>query len=127
MFFQHYLQDDVVEADEVLRPRRALAVLVGALLLQQGLLQGLGHALVALDGRGQLDVGQITAKREEKSHQHCQSYSDITLCSELVDVRVWIKCLQSCPNQILICTVILWDPRGPEQKPHKTNQTKIKS
>lgn len=62
MFSQQYLQDDVVEADEVLRPRRALAVLVGALLLQQGLLQGLGHALVALDGRGQLDVGQVTAK-----------------------------------------------------------------
>lgn len=62
MFSQHYLQDDVVEADEVLRPRRALAVLIGALLLQQGLLQGLGHALVALDGRGQLNVGQVTAK-----------------------------------------------------------------
>lgn len=81
MFSQHYLQDDVVEADEVLRPRRALAVLVRALLLQQGLLQGLGHALVALDGCGQLDVGQITAKKPEKSHQ---SYSNITLCSELV-------------------------------------------
>lgn len=62
MFSQHYLQDDVVEADEVLRPRRALAVLIGALLLQQGLLQGLGHALVALDGCGQLNVGQVTAK-----------------------------------------------------------------
>lgn len=98
MFFQHYLQDDVVEADEVLRPRRALAVLVGALLLQQGLLQGLGHALVAFDGRGQLDVGQITAKREEKSHQHCQSDSDITLCSELVDVRVWSQMFTKLPE-----------------------------
>lgn len=43
-----HLQDDVVEADEVLRPGGALAV-VFRLLLQQGPLQTFGHVLVPPD------------------------------------------------------------------------------
>lgn len=62
---QHHLQDDVVEADQVLRPWRAFAILLRALRLQQSLLQGLCHALVALDGCRQLDVSQIASERKD--------------------------------------------------------------
>lgn len=54
-----HLQDDVVEADEVLRLGAPLA-LVGVGLLQLGV-QRVSHALVPLHQRAQLDVAQVTA------------------------------------------------------------------
>lgn len=56
-----YLQDDVVEADEVLWTGPSL-VLVGFRFLQFSL-QSMGHALIPLHQRTQLDVGQVTARR----------------------------------------------------------------
>lgn len=56
-----HLQDDVVEADEVLRLGAPLA-LVGLGLLQLGV-QSVSHALVPLHQRAQLDVAQVTARR----------------------------------------------------------------
>lgn len=55
-----YLQNDVIEPDEVLRPGRALAVIF-RLLLQQSPVQAFSHALVPPDCCGQLDVGQVAA------------------------------------------------------------------
>lgn len=55
---RRHLQNDVIEPDQVLGPWAALAVVL-RLLLQQGPLQTRSHALVPLDGRGQLDVGQV--------------------------------------------------------------------
>lgn len=52
-----YLEDDVIEANEVLGAR-APFVLVCLRLLQLGL-QHVGHALVPLHHRPQLDVGQV--------------------------------------------------------------------
>lgn len=52
-----YLQDDVIEADEVLRTGAPLA-LVSLRLLQLGL-QCVGHALISLHQSTQLDIGQI--------------------------------------------------------------------
>lgn len=43
-----HLQNDVIEPDQVLGPRGALAVII-RLLLQQGLLQPFSHVLVPLD------------------------------------------------------------------------------
>lgn len=54
-----YLQDDVVEANEILWTGPSL-VLVRIGFLQFGL-QGTGHALIPLHQRTQLDVTQVTA------------------------------------------------------------------
>lgn len=103
---QQYLQDDVVEADEVLWPWRAFAILVRALLLQQSLLQGLGHALVAFDGRGQLDVGQITARKKERNPISAVRATQTLLCVLnwwqkniwKVNARVWSKMFTKLPE-----------------------------
>lgn len=63
-----YLQDDVIEADQVLRPGAPLAV-VGPRLLQLNL-QGVSHALVPLHQRAQLDVGQIAAAEKPNSRSN---------------------------------------------------------
>lgn len=57
-----HLQNDVIEPDQVLGPGRALAVIL-RLRLQQGPLQPFRHVLVALDGRGQLDVSQVAGRQ----------------------------------------------------------------
>lgn len=59
-----YLQDDVVEADQVLWAGSSL-VLVGFRLLQFGL-QSVGHALIPLHQRAQLDVGQVTGRGDQQ-------------------------------------------------------------
>lgn len=59
-----YLQDDVIEADEVLGPGSSL-VLVRLGLLELSL-QGVGHALIALHHRPQLDVGQVAGADKGK-------------------------------------------------------------
>lgn len=59
-----HLQDDVVEADEVLGLGAPLA-LVGVGLLQLGV-QSVGHALVPLHQRAQLDVAQVTRGRRSR-------------------------------------------------------------
>ncbi len=55
-----YLQDDVVEADEVLWTGTSL-VLVGFGFLQFSL-QSVSHALIPLHQGTQLDVGQVAAR-----------------------------------------------------------------
>lgn len=59
-----YLQDDVVEADEVLWTGASL-VLVGFRFLEFSL-QSVGHALIPLHQRTQLDVGQVTGRGEQQ-------------------------------------------------------------
>lgn len=68
-----YLQDDVVQADEVLGTRSSLLVRLG--LLQLGL-QSVGHALVPLHQRAQLDVGQVAGgQRQFDYHGEKNKYS----------------------------------------------------
>lgn len=61
---RHYLQDDIVEADEVLRSGPSL-VLVSFGFLQFSL-QSMGHALIPLHQRAQLDVGQVTGRGDQQ-------------------------------------------------------------
>lgn len=58
-----YLQDDVIESNEILRTRPPL-VLVHLGLLQFAL-QSVSHAFVPLHQRAQLDVGQVTETEEQ--------------------------------------------------------------
>lgn len=53
-----YLQNDVIEPDEVLGPGGTFAVII-RLLLQQSLVQTFSHVLIPLDCCRQLDVGQV--------------------------------------------------------------------
>lgn len=64
-----YLQNDVIEPDQVLRPGRAFAVIFW-LLLQQGPVQAFRHVLIPPDGCGQLDVGQVAARYHMQLRLH---------------------------------------------------------
>lgn len=64
-----YLQNDVIEPDQVLRPGRAFAVIF-RLLLQQGPVQAFRHVLIPPDGCGQLDVGQVAARYHMQLRLH---------------------------------------------------------
>lgn len=58
-----HLQDDIVEADEVLRPRPSLVLIT--LRFLQFRLQSVGHALIPLHQCAQLDVGQVTGDKAD--------------------------------------------------------------
>lgn len=59
-----HLQDDVVESDEILRTGAPLVLVCPGLL--QFSLQSVSHALIPLHQCAQLDVGQITGRKERK-------------------------------------------------------------
>lgn len=69
------LQDDVIEADEVLRPGSSLVLVIFGFL--QFRLQSVSHALVPLHQRAQLDVGQVTETGHLLLLTHLETSSNI--------------------------------------------------
>lgn len=58
-----YLQDDIIEADEILRTGPSFVLI--SLRFLEFCLQSMSHTLIPLHQCTQLDVGQVTVKEEQ--------------------------------------------------------------